>query len=60
MRRAALDAIKALFLAGWNLMFGRLKYDPDTEEYVSLFGKRRPAGDPLDTRHDKVDDRWEL
>lgn len=58
IKRAALDAIKALFRAGVNLVCGRAKYDPDTEEYVSLFGKRRYAGDPLDTRHDKVDDPW--
>lgn len=60
MTRLMFEAAKALFLAGWHLLRGRAKYDPSTDEYVSLFGKRRHAGDPLDTRHDKVDDKWEL
>lgn len=53
MGRVALDAIKALL----HLICGRATYDPTTDKYVSLFGKRRRAGDPLDTRHDKIDGR---
>lgn len=51
----AKDAVKALASAGINLAFGRATYDPTTDEYVSLFGKRRSAGDPLDSRSDKID-----
>lgn len=52
----AKEAVKAFGSAARNLIAGRAKYDPTTDEYVSLFGKRRHAGDPLDTRHDKIDD----
>jgi hypothetical protein len=53
----AKDAGVALIRAGVNLVCGRATYDPISDEYVSLFGKRRPAGDPLDTRPDKIDGR---